>query len=1012
MRKILLSLFVILCVSVSLLAQESTITGKVTAAEDRIPLPGVSVSVKGTTIGTVTNLDGVYHLSVPSNAVLVFSFIGMKTQEILLNGRTVVDVVLENDTEGLEEVVVIGYGTVRKKDVTGAVSVVGSQTIEKLKPVKAEEALQGTVSGVNVTAASGAPGADLHIRIRGISTNGDPSPVVIIDGYEGHLNNINPNDIKSITVLKDAQAAIYGTIGANGVILVTTKQGRRNQPLKVDFNSSYGIQQTTRRIPVLNATEYAVIMSESYAAAAKPLPFTDISALGVGTDWQNELFQSAPIIDNNFSVRGGSENTNYSISGSDLRQDGIVGGEKAGYSRSTARLAFGADITNWLKMNSSITYIHADRKSFNDFGLGSVLFNALNMPSTEPVYDIDGSYDPAPGNVGIEVINPLQQIANTFNEWAGNTFTGNFGLEGSLTDHLTATARIGFNTFNSDYKSFTKVVDYGPAKVFNVGRSSVYQSRDNSNDYTFDAFVTYDNTFAEVHHFTGTFGTTAYKNWGDHLDGSGYDVPNNSWDFADISMADGLVESKTSGSWVWDQRRLSYFSRLQYDFRGKYLLSAMLRRDASTKFGPDNSVGYFPSATFGWILSDEGFMSNIEKVSLLKFRMSYGILGSDKIGDYRYISQLNGEAMYVFNNALTSGRAIGAMANSGIKWEQSEQFDLGFDLKILNDKIDIAADYFIRNTNDLLIPSVPVSGIFGTYAPGGSSPTMNAGGVRNSGVEFSIAYRGLVGEDFRYRINYNVTALNNEVTEVNNETGFLFGGSFSVGQGAIAYMEKGHAIGYFLGYETDGVFQNQDEVDAHPSQVALGAEAVPGDIRFKDINGDGVITTDDRTDIGDPIPDFTMGMNFSFSYKSFDFLAYAYASLGNDIVRNYERTQSDVNKLSYVMDRWTGEGSSNEVPRVVNGATANTIFSDYYVEDGSFIRLQRISLGYKVPQNLIQRTGLDELRFFVAVNNLVTLTRYMGYDPTASNGQPLGGGIDFGFYPAARTYTFGLNLNF
>jgi hypothetical protein len=289
---------------------------------------------------------------------------------------------------------------------------------------------------------------------------------------------------------------------------------------------------------------------------------------------------------------------------------------------------------------------------------------------------------------------------------------------------------------------------------------------------------------------------------------------------------------------------------------------------------------------------------------------------------------------------------------------------------------------------------------------------MNAGGVRNSGVEFSIAYRGLVGEDFRYRINYNVTALNNEVTEVNNETGFLFGGSFSVGQGAIAYMEKGHAIGYFLGYETDGVFQNQDEVDAHPSQVALGAEAVPGDIRFKDINGDGVITTDDRTDIGDPIPDFTMGMNFSFSYKSFDFLAYAYASLGNDIVRNYERTQSDVNKLSYVMDRWTGEGSSNEVPRVVNGATANTIFSDYYVEDGSFIRLQRISLGYKVPQNLIQRTGLDELRFFVAVNNLVTLTRYMGYDPTASNGQPLGGGIDFGFYPAARTYTFGLNLNF
>ncbi|MCF8370055.1 MAG: TonB-dependent receptor [Bacteroidales bacterium] len=1012
MRKILLILISIFATCSFAFSQGKTVTGTITSSEDNMSVPGVSILIKGTTTGTVTDFDGNYSISVKEGDVLMFSFIGMTTQEITVDSRTVINVVLETESTGLEEVVVIGYGTVRKKDVTGAVSVVGEKTIEKMKPIKAEEALQGTVSGVNVTAASGKPGAGLNVRIRGISTNGDAAPITIIDGYEGNLSAINPNDIQSITVLKDAQAAIYGTIGANGVILVTTKQGRRNQDLKVDFNSSYGIQHTTRKIPVLNATEYAVIMNESYAAAGKPLPFPNISGLGVGTDWQDELFQTAPIIDNNFSARGGSENSNYSISASDLRQEGIIGGEKSNYNRSTARLAFGADVTKWLKLNTSITYIHSNSKSFNDFGLGSVLFNALNMPATEPIYDADGNFDPAPANVGIEVINPLQQIANTFNEWAGNTFSGNFGLEGSLTDHITATARIGFNTANSANKSFTKVVDYGPAKVFNVGRSSVFQGRDNGNDYTADAFLTYENTFADDHHFTGTFGTTAFKTWGNHLDGTGYDVPNNSWDFADIVLANGLVDSKTSGSWEWDQRRLSYFSRLQYDFQGKYLMSAMLRRDASTKFGPDKSVAYFPSATLGWNISEEGFMADFEKVSLLKFRMSYGILGSDKIQSYRYISQLDGEAMYVFDNALTSGRAIGALANPSVKWEQSEQFDVGFDLKLMDDKIDITADYFIKNTNDLLIPSVPVSGIFGTYAPGGASPTMNAGGVRNNGVEFSIAYRGIVGEDFRYRINYNVTALHNEVTKVDNETGFLWGGSFSVGQVAPSRMEVGQPIGYFYGYETDGIFQTQEEVEAHPSQLALGAEAAPGDLRFKDTNGDGVIDTDDKTYIGDPIPDFTMGLNLSFDYKSFDFLAYAYVSLGNDVVRNYERTQSDVNKLSYTMDRWTGPGTSSTVPRAVYGATANTIFSDYYVEDGSFLRLQRISLGYKLPKTLTQRAGIEQLRFFVAVNNLVTFTKYMGYDPTASTGESVGGGIDYGVYPTARTYTFGLNLNF
>jgi len=1006
-------LLLVLLIPWQVKAQGSAVQGVVISSEDLLPIPGATVLEKGTTNGTSTDLDGKFVLqNVSPQSTLIFSYVGMKSQEILLtSGQNNVKVTLDLDISLLNEVVVIGYGTVKKKDVTGAVSIVDSKTISKLNPVKIEQALQGTITGVNVTEQSGAPGAGLDIRIRGISTNGDASPVAIIDGYQGDLNTLNPNDIETITVLKDAQAAIYGTVGANGIILITTKTGKRNTPTTVKFNSTSGLQQTTRKLPVLNATEYAVLLNESYASAGKPLPFPDVSGLGKGTNWQDQLFTTQPIFDNNVSISGGSAKMTYSISASDLRQKGIIGGDKAAFERSTARISMGADFTNWLKFNSSITYTHIDRTSFNDFGLGSVLFNAVNMPSTVPVYNPDGSYFIAPANVGIEIINPLQQIANTFNSYYLNKLNGNLGLEAKFANHFTATARIGFNSTFDHGKSFTKVVDYGESKVFNVPRSSVYQSRNNYNDYTFDAFVNYDNNFNETHHVTGTLGTSVFQEWGNGLNATGYDVPNNSWEFADISLTTGYVDSKSSGSYTYDQRRLSYFARAQYDYKGKYLVSAMFRRDASTKFGPDNAVAYFPSATVGWIISDEGFLKDVKQINFLKLRASYGILGSDKIDSYKYISQLNGEGVYVLNGQLVYGTAIGTLPNPGIKWEQSEQIDAGFDLTFLNDRMDFTADYFVKTTKDLLIPNIPVSGILGTYAPGAGSPTINAGTVRNSGLEFALGFRGPAVENFSYRINYNLTILKNEVLKVDNGTGFYPGGSFGVGQPSPARMEVGQPIGYFYGYKTDGLFQTQEEVDAHPSQQALGSVASPGDLRFVDVNGDGVLNSNDKTYIGDPIPDFVMGLNISLQYKNFDFVAYTFASIGNDIVRNYERAQPDVNKLSTTIDRWTGPGTSNQVPRVTYGATANTIFSDYYVEDGSYLRLQRVSLGYRIPQVITKRARIDEVRFFVAVNNLVTLTRYMGFDPGASTGQPIGGGFDSGFYPAARTYWFGFSIN-
>ena len=1002
-----------LFLSMQIIAQEKTITGVVTSAEDGLTIPGVTVVLKGTSIGTTTDIYGLYQLeNVAPESILVFSFIGMETLEKTVGDQSAINVVLETNISQLDEVVVIGYGTVKKKDVTGAVSIVDSKTISKLSPVKIEQALQGTMTGVNVTEQSGAPGAGLDIRIRGISTNVDASPVAIIDGYEGDLNTLNPNDIETITVLKDAQAAIYGTIAANGIILITTKKGKRNTPTTIKFNSTSGLQETTRKLPVLNATEYAVLLNESYASAGRPLPFPDVSGLGKGTNWQDQLFSTAPIFDNNISITGGSAKMTYSLSASDLRQKGIIGGDKAAFERSTARLSMGADFTDWLKFNSAITYTHIDRTSFNDFGLGSVLFNAVNMPSTVPVYNPDGSYYIAPANVGIEIINPMQQIANTFNSYYLNKLNGNFGLEAKFAKHFTATARIGFNSTFANGKSFTKVVDYGESKVFNVPRSSVYQNKENFNDYTFDAFVNYDNTFGEDHHITGTIGTTVFQEWGNGLNATGYDVPNNSWDFADISLTKGYVDAISSGSYTYDQRRLSYFARVQYDYRGKYLLSAMYRRDASSRFGPDNAVGYFPSATLGWILSNENFLKDVEQIDFLKIRASYGILGSDKIGSFGYISQLTGEGVYVLNGQLVYGTAIGTLPNPGIKWEQSEQIDVGMDLTFLNERMDFTADYFVKTTKDLLIGSIPVSGILGTFAPGASSPTINAGTVRNNGFEFALGFRGPAVENFSYRINYNITILNNEVLKVDNGTGIYPGGSFGVGQGGYpAAMEVGQPMGYFYGYKTNGLFQTQEEVDSHPSQQSLGSVASPGDIRFVDVNGDGVLNSDDKTYIGDPIPDFVMGFNLSLRFKDFDFVAYAFASIGNDIVRNYERTQPDVNRLSTSLDRWTGPGTSNTVPRVTYGATANTIFSEYYVEDGSYLRLQRISLGYRLPQTLTQKVKIDEVRFFVAVNNLVTLTKYMGFDPGTSSGSPIGGGFDSGAYPAARTYWFGFSIN-
>jgi len=1012
-KKITLLLFTFITVLAS--AQTINVKGVVKDALTGDVLPGVSISIKGTTLGTETDFDGLYSLQkISKGSVLIFNYLGYKRKEVAINTETV-NVSLEQSTQTLEEIVVIGYGTQKKKEVTGAVTVVSSQTIEDLKPTRIEQALQGQVAGVNITQNSGSPGAGSNIRIRGVSTNGNSSPLILLDGRViEDLSVVNPSDIESINILKDASAGIYGVRAANGVILVTTKTGRKNSDFKSILNMQIGFQQTSREIPLLNGIEYALLANEAFAANGEALPFSNISGIGQGTNWQSRIFENAPTFNIDYTLNKGTEKSTYSFGLSVLSQDGIVGGDKSNFNRRNLRFNYNTDILDNLKFTSSTIYTNTNKRNLIENTLGSILFNAVNMPPTTPVLtpNEDFSQPPAIGT-GIEVANPFAQIDNAENRTWVNKISGSYGLNYNFLDYFSVETRFQANYSTSSSNTFNPIYNYGNGNVFNVDVSTFTDFQQSYFDYTFDTFAKYERVYNDVHDVKAMIGTSVFRSMSRFekiltSNATGTNV-NDAVIGNDVLNGNGLeiFKNNNKGSNLsFDSRLLSYFARLQYGFNGKYLFSAVIRRDASSNFGPENKFGFFPTASAGWIASEEDFLKESDVISFLKLRASYGIIGNDRIPGFRFVSVLNGEAEYVFNNELVQGLAIGPIANPEIRWEQQIPLNFGLDIELFN-KVNLTMDYFKKTTEDLLV-SAQTSGIIGVSAPGSFVPVINAGTVVNKGFEFSLGYKDVISEDFRYNVNYNFTRLDNEVTFVGNQTGIIEGGSFGVGQEPPSRMEAGFPIGYFYGYQTNGLFQNQAEVNDHATQT----NAAPGDLRFVDTNGDGVIDPDDRTYIGDPIADITMGLNLSFNYKKFDFNAYAFASLGNEIVRNYERNLPLTNRPAYYLDRWTGAGTSDSFPRVTTGATGNNLFSDFYVEDGSFLRLQSVQLGYNFGQKLLDRLEFDKVRFFVSATNLFTLSNYRGFDPTTSNGAPIGAGIDQGFYPSPKTFIFGMNVNF
>ncbi len=1011
-------------------AQTSVVTGIVTD-ENKEVMPGVTVKIDGNNVGTTTNLDGKYSINVENDSArLVFSFIGYRNQAIDINGQSKIDIQLQLSTKSLDEVVVVGYGKTTVKELTGATVQVKGESVERLNIPRMDQALQGQVSGVTINTNSGSPGGSSSIRIRGLSTFGDNDPLILVDGvvYDSDgLNALNPGDIESINVLKDATAGIYGVRAANGVIIIETKKGRKGAKPRFEVGSYFGMQETTKSLDLLNAAEYALIKNEMFIRGTGS-PIFNNTDLKMGTNWQDTIFQSSPIESFNLGVNGGGKNSSFSIGGNYFSQDGIVGGNKSSFERYNARVNLVNSLTEKLTLRSVFLFTHEERKALPENGIGSVLYNTINAFPTRPVRTADGNYEYL--LEVSDIINPVAQIENTHNLSKVNKLVGKQEFEYKFNESLSFTNRLSYNYASVDDKSFSPLAWYGAGKyansainadldpvqveiaedVFLERGASVYEQRATYLDLNFESFFNYSKSFND-HNIKAILGTSVFSRRGDVLNGTAFNIPNNSIDFADISanMAQSGYLNNT-GSYEFEERLLSNFLRAEYGFKYKYIFSAIVRRDGSSKFGPNNRYGYFPSFSGAWIISDETFF-NFKPLSFLKLRTSYGIAGNDQIANFAYRALLNGEAVYVFDDIITSGVAIGTAANPDLKWETTRQFNLGLDLQLLN-VLDISANYFIKNTNDLLF-SPDVSAIIGSYGPGGYPPIINAGDVSNKGFEFEFAYATDPNKRLGMNVNFNFTYIDNEVKSVPDGVEFLPGAGFGVGGNTATRFEVGFPIGYFIGYQTDGIFQTQEEIE---SATVKQEGAQVGDLKFIDQDGDGEINFSNNTDktmIGSPIPKFMIGSVLGFNLFGIDISTNLYAALGHKIVRNYERQQPYANQLGYVLDRWTLDNPSNENPRVTTSLNRNGVFSDYFVEDGSYLRIRNVQIGYVLPKGISEKFGSDYVRFYIAANNLFTITNYMGYDPDIGAAQgALSNGIDYGFYPQARTIMGGVNIKF
>lgn len=1030
-------------------AQSKRVTGVV--SDNAGPIPGASVRVKGSTTGTTTTPTGIYSLNVPDGAVLVVTYVGYATQEIPVGDRSTVNITLLSNSQALQEIVVIGYGTSQRKDLTGSVSSVSADQVAKVPVTQLDQALQGRAAGVQVTNNDGAPGAGVSVQIRGVGSLSSNDPLYVVDGYPitGGLNNINPNDIASMDILKDASAtAIYGVRAANGVVIITTKKGRKDGvQVSLDLNGS--IQSKPKTYDVLNAEQWATLANET---PINKLPEWSTPSALTNADWQDAVYRTGSRQNYNLAIRGGNEKVQTAFSAGYFDQKGIVIGSF--FKRINLSTNVDYSVNKWLKANTSLKY--SRQNNANPFGTGSLLQLAALIPTitgnklTDQIKDGNGNYGYFnPVNIYTRSWNnPVYFIETLDTKNQTNYFLSTTSLEATIVDGLKVKTNLGINS--SDYSGYYFTpADLRSQEQYNVASnnalSTYSQSANNTYEWLWENTISYSKTFGK-HSFDFVGGVSQQKTSFRTIGGNGNDLPSNA--IRDLSQVKNLV---AYGNQLVTTLA-SQFGRLSYKYDDKYLLTATVRRDGSSKFYEGNQYGIFPSASLAWRAKQEDFLKDVSFISDLKFRAGYGEVGNQAgIPPFLFLARYGsgGPATsannvgYPFNGTYQTGLAYINLDNQFLTWETSRQTNIGIDLAFLNNDLGVTVDYYRKDSKDFLleVPSPTQSG----------TPTraQNAGSIRNEGFEFAINYRHKVSSDFNYGLGLNLTTVSNKLLSINRGTTSLLNlvvlnNAAGNGWNQFSRTYIGQPIGEFYGYEDLGIFQTQAEIDAlddnAPDGHYQGTDAqptVPGDRKFKDINGDGQITADDRTSLGSPLPKFYGGFNLDLNYKAFDFNAFLYGSYGNKIfnyaARNLESFQAagfvGVQNVSqeYFENRWTPTNPSNRYARVNynDDISANNVPSSVYVENGSYLRLRNVTLGYTLPGELAKKLSVSKVRLSLSAQNLFTITGYSGLDPEV--GQPTGNdpnntsvqkqgptaaGIDVGTYPLSRFYTLGVNVTF
>ncbi|WP_154854965.1 SusC/RagA family TonB-linked outer membrane protein [Cyclobacterium xiamenense] len=967
--------------------------------ENGEPLPGASITLLGTTTGTVTDIDGNYTISVPDGATLVFSYIGYESKTVEVGTQTTLNITLLQDASSLEEVVVVGYGTVKKSDLTGSVSSIQADKLNTDSQASVEQIIQGRLPGVQVTQASARPGGNFSIRIRGSnSITAGNEPLYVIDGLPGANpeNSLNPSDIKSIEVLKDASAtSIYGARGSNGVVLITTKNGKRNSPLTVSYNVTTSIQAATKTLDMMNAQQYMSFYNDVYIDRGREPIFSqnDFTTIGAGTDWQGEIFRSAPIQEHRVSFSGGSEDTQYYLSLNAFDQDGIV--ISSGFKRFSGRINLTHSVGDKLKVgiNFNNSYVNEDQVPL---GLGvnataGVIAAALQLPPTEPIFNSDGAYSTSLQDLS----NPVAQ-ARTMDRFERRTrLFGNAFLEYEIISDLKAKLNFGLDQGIARSDTFDDIV----TQIGLLRQGQATQSLRENNSFVYEFTLDYNKIINGQHklNLLGGYSYQEFMTLG--FNASAMDFPTTSFGPNNLGSGDPLLNEV--GSFKGKNNIVSGFGRVNYSFDERFLMTASFRADGSSRFGANNKFAYFPSGALAWNLSNEAFFPEDGFVSDFKLRTSFGVSGNQEIDNGRSLVLLGSGPISVFNGDEFQSIAPTQLANPDLKWETTESFNLGVDFGMLSGRISGSVEYFQNNTRDLLLLlPIPTTTGFG-------NSLQNVGDTRNSGFEFSLSSRNFVG-NFSWITDINMATVKNEVINLGQLPRILQGGTRFMQDFTI--LEVGQPVNAYFGHVFDGIIQSAEELANSPSQT----NGAVGSRKFRDLNGDNVINDQDRTIIGDPFPDFTLGLNNTVSYKGFSLDVFLEGKFGFQLA-NFTKIDSENpiddlrNRQTYVLDRWTPDNPTNETPSFVNPSRTYD-FNSRVVEDASFIRLRSARIAYGFPNLTIK--GISSLVLFASGQNLITWTDYSGYNPDINSLGTSNLRIDYSAYPLARTYAIGININF